>query len=230
MYTILVCDDENDIRAALSIYLKGEGYRVLEAGGGREALEILQKQEVQLILLDVMMPGMDGVTVLGEIRKLSNVPVILLTAKSEETDMVLGLTLGADDYITKPYRPLELMARVRAQLRRYANLGGLEQKEDTLSVGGISMDDRSKAVTLLGEPVALTPTEYDILKLLMENPGKVFSTAQIYRAVWREEPIGADGTVAVHVRHLREKLEADPSNPRYIKVVWGKGYRLEDKL
>jgi len=230
MYNILVCDDENDIRAALGIYLSGEGYTVFEAADGYEALDILKKQEVQLILLDVMMPGMDGITALREIRKSCNAPVILLTAKSEETDMVLGLTLGADDYITKPYRPLELIARVKAQLRRYTGLGGMETKADSLVIGGICLDDRSKSVTLHGEAVNLTPTEYDILKLLMENPGKVYSTAQIYRAVWNEEPLGADGAVAVHIRHLREKLEADPSNPRYIKVVWGKGYRLEENV
>lgn len=230
MYNILVCDDENDIRAALGIYLSGEGYKVYEAADGREALSILDKNEAQLILLDVMMPGMDGITALREIRKKCNAPVILLTAKSEETDMVLGLTLGADDYITKPYRPLELIARVKAQLRRYASFGGMDAKPDSLMAGGICLDDRAKAVTLHGEAVNLTPTEYDILKLLMENPGKVFSTAQIYRAVWNEEPLGADGAVAVHIRHLREKLEADPSNPRYIKVVWGKGYRLEENV
>lgn len=228
MYNILVCDDENDIRAALGIYLSGEGYGVFEAASGREALALLEHEQVQLILLDIMMPGMDGITTLREIRRLSNAPVILLTAKSEETDMVLGLTLGADDYITKPYRPLELIARVKAQLRRYANLGGMEVKQDSLTIGDICLDDRAKTVTLMDEPVALTPTEYDILKLLLENPGKVFSTSQIYRAVWNEEPLGADGAVAVHIRHLREKIEADPSNPRYIKVVWGKGYRLED--
>ncbi len=230
MYNILVCDDENDIRAALGIYLSGEGYKVYEASDGWQALDILKDTEVQLILLDVMMPGMDGITALREIRKKCNAPVILLTAKSEETDMVLGLTLGADDYITKPYRPLELIARVKAQLRRYASLGGMEAKPDSLTAGGICLDDRAKAVTLHGEPVSLTPTEYDILKLLMENPGRVFSTAQIYRTVWNEEPLGADGAVAVHIRHLREKLEADPSNPRYIKVVWGKGYRLEENV
>ncbi len=230
MYHILVCDDEHDIRTALGIYLRGEGYEVFEAASGYEALKILAVQEMHLILLDIMMPGMDGIKTLGEIRKVSNAPVILLTAKSEETDMVLGLTLGADDYITKPYRPLELMARVKAQLRRYANLGGMDVKPDSVTIGGISMDDRSKSVTNLGEPVSLTPTEYDILKLFMENPGKVFSTGEIYRAVWDEEPLGADGSVAVHIRHLREKLEADPSHPRYIKVVWGKGYRLEDQL
>ena len=230
MYHILVCDDEHDIRTALGIYLRGEGYEVFEAASGYEALKILAVQEMHLILLDIMMPGMDGIKTLGEIRKVSNAPVILLTAKSEETDMVLGLTLGADDYITKPYRPLELMARVKAQLRRYANLGGMDVKPDSVTIGGISMDDRSKSVTNLGEPVSLTPTEYDILKLFMENPGKVFSTGEIYRAVWDEEPLGADGSVAVHIRHLREKLEADPSHPRYIKVVWAKGYRLEDQL
>ena len=227
MYTILVCDDEKDIRQALRIYLTGEGYAVREAENGREALEILAREEVHLVLMDIMMPGLDGMSATAKLRETSNVPVILLTAKSEDTDKILGLTVGADDYVTKPFNPLEVLARVKAQLRRYAHLGGLEEKPRALTLGGIELDDEGKTVTLAGEPVSLTPTEFDILRLLLESPGKVFSSAEIYRRVWKESPLSAEGTVAVHIRHLREKLEIDPANPRYLKVVWGKGYKLE---
>lgn len=216
MYKILICDDERDIRNALRIYLTGEGYAVCEADSGLAALEFMQREEVQLVLMDIMMPGMDGMTATAKLREQSNVPVILITAKSEDNDKILGLTVGADDYITKPFNPLEVLARVKAQLRRYAQLGG------------IAMDDERKSVTLDGEEVTLTPTEYDILRLLLENPGKVFSSADIYRRVWKDEPFSAEGTVPVHIRHLREKLEIDPANPRYLKVVWGKGYKLEE--
>ena len=228
MYTILVCDDDADIRGALRIYLAGEGYAVREAETGLAALELLRREEIHLVLMDVMMPGMDGMTATARIRQESNVPVILITAKSEDSDKILGLTVGADDYVTKPFNPLELLARVRAALRRYAQLGGMAVKNTDLTCGGLAMDDESKTVTLLGEEVSLTPTEYDILRLLLQNPGKVFSSREIYSRVWRDAPLSAEGTVPVHIRHLREKLEIDPANPRYLKVVWGKGYKLED--
>lgn len=228
MCHVLVCDDERDIVAALKIYLEADGYHVLTASNGREALEVCGKEKVDLILLDIMMPGMDGMTATARLREQSNVPVILITAKSEDNDKILGLTVGADDYITKPFNPLEVLARVKAQLRRYAQLGGMPEKSTALTLGGIAMDDERKSVTLDGEEVTLTPTEYDILRLLLENPGKVFSSADIYRRVWKDEPFSAEGTVPVHIRHLREKLEIDPANPRYLKVVWGKGYKLEE--
>jgi len=227
MYTILVCDDEKDIRNALQIYLSAEGHTVLQAENGRAALEILRDHEVHLVLMDIMMPELDGMMATSCLRELYNIPVILLTAKSEDTDKILGLTVGADDYITKPFNPLEVIARVNAQLRRYTQLGGMPKREDVLRAGGIEMDDRSKTVTLDGEPVTLTPTEYDILKLFLEHPNTVYASSQIYREVWHEAPLGADGTIAVHIRHLREKLEINPSEPRYLKVVWGQGYKLE---
>jgi len=227
MYSILICDDEKDIVSALQIYLNAEGYKTFNAFTGREALEVLSREDIHLVLMDIMMPELDGISATAALRAKSNIPVILLTAKSEDTDKVLGLTIGADDYVTKPFNPVELIARVKAQLRRYTNLGGMQRPESTISVGGIELDDRSKSVSLDGEPVQLTPTEYDILKLLMENQGRVFSSSQIYKEVWNDAPLGAEGTVAVHIRHLREKLEIDPANPRYLKVVWGKGYKLE---
>lgn len=227
MNRILICDDERDIVSALKIYLEAEGYECLCCHGGMEALEALEKNEVQLVLLDIMMPGMDGIEVINRIRESSNVPVIFLSAKAEDTDKILGLNLGADDYVTKPFNPVELMARVRSQLRRYTRLGGSVAHEDSLSAGGIVMDDREKIVTLDGEPVKLTPTEYDILRLLLKNPGKVFRPDEIYRAVRNEEPYGAEASIAVHIRHLREKLEIDPGEPRYLKAVWGQGYKLE---
>ncbi len=229
MYTILICDDEPDIRSALRIYLTGEGYAVREAGTGADARSILDQEDVHLVLMDIMMPGMDGMTATAKLREQSNVPVILITAKSEDADKILGLTVGADDYVTKPFNPLEVLARVRAQLRRYAQLGGMAPaKSAVLSCGGIAMDDESKRVTLLGEEVSLTPTEYDILRLLLQNPGKVVSSKEIYARVWKDTPFAAENTVPVHIRHLREKLEIDPANPRYLKVVWGKGYKLEE--
>ena len=229
MYTVLICDDERDIRSALRIYLTAEGYDVLEAANGAEALEMLERHQVHLVLMDIMMPGMDGMTATAKLRERSNVPVILITAKSEDNDKILGLTVGADDYVTKPFNPLEVLARVRAQLRRYARLGGMSAKSSDLSCGGVVMDDDAKQVTLNGEEIALTPTEYDILRLLLQNPGKVFSSREIYSQVWKDDPLSAEGTVPVHIRHLREKLEIDPANPRLLKVVWGKGYKLEDK-
>ena len=228
MYNILVCDDEKDIVSALRIYLTAEGYRVHEAGNGREALEYLAKEDIHLVLMDIMMPEMDGITAMVKIREQSNVPVILLTAKSEDTDKILGLNIGADDYVTKPFNPVELQARVKSQLRRYMQLGGGSVRKEVLTMGGIELDDRTKEVTLDGDKVALTRTEYDILKLLMENPGKVFSPTQIYTQVWKDNPYGAENTVAVHIRHLREKIEYNPAEPRYLKAVWGRGYKMGD--
>lgn len=227
MYNILICDDEKDIVSALKIYLSAEGYRTYEAYNGREALEILADKEIHLILMDIMMPQLDGITATARLRETRNIPLILLTAKSEDTDKVLGLNVGADDYVTKPFNPVELMARVKAQLRRYMDLGGVVKREDVLRINGIELDDRAKLVTLDREPVSLTPTEYEILKLLMENPGKVFSSSQIYSKVWNDSAFRTEGTVAVHIRHLREKLEINPAEPRYLKVVWGQGYKIE---
>ena len=223
MYNILVCDDERDIVNALSIYLKSEGYTVFSAYNGTQAIECVRREPIQLVLLDVMMPELDGLHALHAVREISNVPVILLTAKSEDTDKILGLNLGADDYITKPFNPVEVLARVRSQLRRYLHLGG-GQKSSELVIGTVRLDDNAKAVTVDGEPVPLTPTEYDILKLLMENPDRVFSPQEIYRRIRGEDPCGAESTIAVHIRHLREKIEINPADPRYLRVKWGKGY------
>ena len=228
MQTILICDDDRDIVSALSIYLRAEGYGAVPAYNGREALRLLRERDVQLVLLDVMMPEMDGISVLAKIRQESNVPVVLLTAKSEDTDKVLGLNVGADDYVTKPFNPVELIARVRSQLRRYLQLGGGAARESTLRIGSIELDDRKKTVSRDGEPVSLTPREYDILKFLMQHPGEVFSPGELYRRVWGEEPFGAESTVAVHIRHLREKLEITPAQPRYLRAVWGQGYKMEN--
>ena len=228
MYNILICDDQSDIVNALKIYLAPEGYQLFEAFTGKEAVEITRKQDIHLILLDVMMPGMDGITATAKIREFSNVPIILLTAKSETEDKVLGLNVGADDYITKPFVPVEVLARVRSQLRRYALLGSKpESTGGQLTLGGITLDDRTKSVTVEGESVSLTPTEYAILHLLMANPGKVYSTKVLYESVWQETALGSEGAVAVHIRHLREKIEINPSEPRYLKVVWGQGYKME---
>ena len=227
MYTVLICDDQPDIVNALKIYLTPEGYRILTAASGAAALEIAKKEEIHLILLDVMMPQMDGITATAKIREFSNVPIILLTAKSETEDKVLGLNVGADDYITKPFVPVEVLARVRSQLRRYARLGSHTPTAHSLTIGGITLDDLAKTVTVDDERVNLTPTEYAILHLLMQNPGKVYSTKALYESVWKEAALGSEGAVAVHIRHLREKIEITPSEPRYIKVVWGQGYKME---
>ena len=227
MYNILICDDEQDIVNALKIYLANPDYHLWEAHTGQEALDALEREDIHLVLLDIMMPEMDGITALAKLRQVSNVPVILLTAKSEDTDKILGLNVGADDYVTKPFNPVEVAARVRSQLRRYFQLGGGALRPEVLTLGTIQMDDREKTVTVDGDPVALTPTEYDILKLLLEHPGQVFSPREIYRKVWKDAPFGSENTVAVHIRHLREKLEIDPAEPRYLKVVWGQGYKLE---
>ena len=226
MYRILICDDQKDIVNALKIYLTPEGYDLYEAYNGQEAVELCRKTPMDLILLDVMMPVMDGVTATAKIREFSNAPIILLTAKSETEDKVLGLNVGADDYITKPFVPVEVLARIRSQLRRYSRMDTRTEDKETLTIGGISLDDRTKSVTVEGEPVSLTPTEYSILHLLMSNPGKVYSTKALYEAVWQEAALGSEGSVAVHIRHLREKIEINPSEPRYLKVMWGQGYKL----
>lgn len=227
MYRILICDDQKDIVNALKIYLTPEGYDLYEAYNGQEAVELCRKTPMDLILLDVMMPVMDGVTATAKIREFSNAPIILLTAKSETEDKVLGLNVGADDYITKPFVPVEVLARIRSQLRRYSRMDSRTEDKETLTIGGISLDDRTKSVTVEGEPVKLTPTEYSILHLLMSNPGKIYSTKALYEAVWQEAALGSEGSVAVHIRHLREKIEINPSEPRYLKVMWGQGYKLE---
>ena len=227
MPNILICDDEKDIVNALKIYLTDPDNVLYEAYNGREALDIVQNNDIHLVLLDIMMPVMDGISALSEIRRVSNAPVILLTAKSEDSDKILGLNVGADDYITKPFNPLEVTARVRSQLRRYLKLGGGVAEQETYTIGGIELNDRNKEVFLDGKPVQVTPKEYEILKLLMANPGRVFSPKEIYSTVWKERPFGTDNTVAVHIRHLREKLELDPSEPRYIKVIFGQGYKIE---
>ena len=229
MYNILICDDQPDIVNALKIYLSPEGYGLFEAFNGADAVKIAKENDIHLILLDVMMPGMDGITATSKIREFSNVPIILLTAKSETEDKVLGLNVGADDYITKPFAPVEVLARVKSQLRRFSSLGSRTEDSDTLTLGGITLDDRTKVVTVEGEPVNLTPTEYAILKLLMSSPGKVFSTKVLYESVWQEVALGSEGAVAVHIRHLREKIEINPSEPRYLKVMWGQGYKMEAK-
>ena len=228
MYNVLICDDQPDIVNALKIYLAPEGYHLFEAYTGQEALDVVRRNDIHLILLDVMMPVMDGITATSKIREFSNAPIILLTAKSETEDKVLGLNVGADDYITKPFVPVEVLARVRSQLRRYDRLGSKPETVDgNLTVGGVTLDDRTKSVTVDGENVSLTPTEYAILHLLMANPGKVFSTKVLYESVWQETALGSEGAVAVHIRHLREKIEINPSEPRYLKVVWGQGYKME---
>lgn len=227
MYNILICDDEKDIRAALKIYLTSELYNIIEAQNGLEAVEIAEKTQLHLAILDIMMPQMDGIRAMELIRQKNNFPILLLTAKGEDTDKVLGLNMGADDYITKPFNPLEVQARVRSQLRRYTNLGGMEKPKTKLVVGGVEMDDERKQVTVDGQLVSLTPMEYNILKLLMESPGRVYSSAQIYSNIWNEAAFGSESAVAVHIRHLREKIEINPSEPRYLKVVWGLGYKME---
>ena len=231
MYTVLVCDDDKAILDSLEIYLHLEGYEVIKATNGKEALAAAASHELHCIILDIMMPGLDGLNATLKLREHHNLPIILLSAKSEDTDKITGLSFGADDYVTKPFNPLELMARVKSQLRRYTMLGSLQTEQvrrpKVLTIGGVMLDDESKSVQVDGEPVTLTPTEYSILKLLMQNAGQVFSTAQIYAAVWKEDACGNDSTVAVHIRHLREKIEITPAEPRYVKVVWGQGYKFE---
>ncbi len=227
MYNILICDDEQDIRSALKIYLTDKDYNLFEACNGKEALNVIEENNIHLVLMDIMMPLMDGITAMVKLREISNAPVILLTAKSEDSDKILGLNVGADDYITKPFNPMEVIARVKSQLRRYMTLGSAIKSESTLSVNGIEIDDDEKKVRVAGEEVSLTPKEYAILKLLMSKPDTVFSLKDIYESVWKDNSIGAETTVSVHIRHLREKIEINPGEPRYIKVVWGQGYKFE---
>lgn len=227
MYNILICDDERDIVSALKIYLESDGYATFTAFNGKEAVKCLEENEIHLVIMDIMMPEMDGISAMIKIRESSNVPVILLTAKGEDADKVLGLNVGADDYITKPFSPVELLARVRSQVRRYMSLGGGEKKSSNLVCGGIELDDKAKTVSVDGDLVNLTPTEFEILKLFLQHPGEVISPKEIYRKVWNDAPYGAESTVAVHIRHLREKIEINPAEPRYLKVVWGQGYKLE---
>ena len=228
MYNILICDDDRDIVAALKIYLSSQkDYRLFEAYTGKQALETVKNNDIQLVLLDIMMPEMDGIAVTAKLRETSNIPIILLTAKSESADKVHGLNVGADDYITKPFDPMEVLARVRSQLRRYTMLGARIEQPDLYVLGGIELNDVDKSVTVDGQPVQLTPSEYGILRLLIKNPGRVYSSSQIYEQVWNEASLGSEHSVAVHIRHLREKVEINPSEPRYIKVVWGLGYKME---
>ena len=229
MYKILVCDDDREIVEAIEIYLSQEGYQILKAYDGIEALEILEKEKVNLLIIDVMMPRLDGIRATLKIREKNSLPIIILSAKSEDTDKILGLNIGADDYVTKPFNPLELVARVKSQLRSFNEIGGTAQEpnETIYKVGGLQINDDLKQVTVDGEFVKLTPIECNILLLLMKNQGKVFSINQIYESIWNEEAIGADNTVAVHIRHIREKIEINPKDPRYLKVVWGVGYKIE---
>ena len=226
---ILIAEDNPEIRGLLRLYLEGEGLRVLEAENGDEALAKARAESPDLAILDVMMPGLSGYEVTRALRRFSELPILILSAKSEDNDKILGLNLGADDYVTKPFNPIEVLARVKSQLRRYTTLGGRPKEDDALLFrnGGIVLDDGAKSVSVDGEPVNLTPIEYNILLLLMKNPGRVFSTGQIYELVWNDPSLGSENTVAVHIRHLREKIEIDPANPRYVKVVWGLGYKME---
>ena len=225
---ILVCDDDQAIVDAIEIYLSQEGYTVLKAYDGLEAIRMVKEKEIQLVILDIMMPRMDGIRATMKIREISAVPIIFLSAKSEDVDKILGLNVGADDYITKPFNPLELNARVKSVLRRYTQLGAIAEKKDTVfQIGGLRVDDDRKEVTVDGEVVKLTPMEYRILLLLVQNPGKVFSIGQNYERIWKEEAVSGDNTVAVHIRHIREKIEINPKDPRYLKVVWGVGYKID---
>jgi DNA-binding response OmpR family regulator len=225
--TILVCDDDKEIVEAIEIYLQQEGFQVVKAYDGEQALILLRERTVDLMIIDVMMPKLDGIRATLEARKSSSIPIIMLSAKTEDADKILGLNVGADDYVTKPFNPLELVARVKSQLRRYTTLSNTDTGEKLYEAGGLVINDELKKVSVDGEEVKLTPMEYNILLLLMKNKGKVFSIAQIYEQIWKEEAVGADNTVAVHIRHIREKIEINPREPRYLKVVWGVGYKIE---
>ena len=227
MYTVLICDDDKAILDSLEIYLHLEGYEVCKATNGEEAIALARANEVHCIILDIMMPGLDGLNTTLQLREYNNVPIILLSAKSEDTDKITGLSFGADDYVTKPFNPLELMARVKSQIRRYATFGSMETRENVLVTGGLTLDPEAKEVTLDGESVRLTATEYGILELLMQNMGRVLSTNQIYEAVWNEPAFSSEKTVTVHIRRIREKIEINPKEPKYLKVVWGIGYKIE---
>jgi DNA-binding response OmpR family regulator len=229
MNKILICDDEPDIVSALQIYLKSEGFDVISAANGKEAVDTLKEQtDIKLILMDVMMPVMDGIAAMAEIRTFSNVPIIMLTAKSEDADKVMGLTIGADDYVTKPFNPLELVARVKSNVRRYTSLGKVIERANVYTSGGLVVDDNAKKVTVYGEDIRLTPIEYKILAFLAKNKGKVYSIDQIYENIWGDISVRTDNTIAVHIRHIREKIEVDPREPKFLKVVWGVGYKIED--
>ncbi|MBD5498241.1 MAG: response regulator transcription factor [Lachnospiraceae bacterium] len=228
MSNILVCDDDKEIVDAIEIYLKNEGYQIFKAYDGEEAIRILHKEDIQLLIMDIMMPKLDGIHATLKIREYSSIPIIILSAKSEDMDKILGLNVGADDYVTKPFNPLELVARVKSNLRRYTKLGSLNVDDNAVfRIGELSINDDTKEVSVDGEPVKLTPIEYSILLLLVKNPGRVFSINQIYESIWNEEAIGADNTVAVHIRHIREKIEINPREPKYLKVVWGVGYKID---
>ncbi|MBQ9135272.1 MAG: response regulator transcription factor [Lachnospiraceae bacterium] len=228
MTNILVCDDDKEIVEAIEIYLKNEGYRIFKAYDGEEAIQVLQKEDIHLLIMDIMMPKLDGIHATLKIREYSSIPIIILSAKSEDMDKILGLNVGADDYVTKPFNPLELVARVKSNLRRYTKLGSMQTESTSIyRIGGLCMNDDTKEVTIDEEPVRLTPIEYSILLLLVKNPGRVFSINQIYESIWNEAAIGADNTVAVHIRHIREKIEINPKDPRYLKVVWGVGYKID---
>ena len=227
MYHILICDDEQDIVNALKIYLSSPDFKLFEANTGMQALEVMEREDIHLILLDIMMPQMDGLQATVKIRENLNIPIIILSAKSEDTDKILGLTFGADDYITKPFNPLELMARVKSHMRRYTALGSIAEKSNIIRIGGIELDKDAKQVRVEGEPIKMTATEYGILQLLMENAGKVFSIDEIYEKVWNEQSFAPENTVSVHIRRIREKIEINPKEPRYLKVVWGIGYKIE---
>lgn len=229
MANILICDDDKEIVDAIEIYLKNEGYKVYKAYDGEEAIRILNAEDIQLLIMDVMMPKLDGIHATLKIWEYSSIPIIMLSAKTEDTDKILGLNVGADDYVSKPFNPLELIARVKSNLRRYTKLGNMSAPEESnvYRIGGLCMDDDTKEVTVDGEPVRLTPIEYSILLLLVKNPGRVYSIDQIYENIWNEAAIGADNTVAVHIRHIREKIEINPKEPKYLKVVWGVGYKVE---
>ena len=229
MQTIVVCDDDKEIVDAIDIYLTGEGFRILKAYDGYDALKILETEHADLMIIDVMMPGLDGIRTTLKVRETSSIPIIILSAKSEDSDKILGLNIGADDYLSKPFNPLELVARVKSQLRRYTQLGNMNQgsNENVYKCGGLTINDDTKEVFVDDEPIKLTPIEYNILLLLTKNAGKVFSIDEIYKQIWNEEAIGADNTVAVHIRHIREKIEINPREPRYLKVVWGVGYKIE---
>lgn len=227
MYNILICDDDADIRNALKIYLSDPEYSLFEAADGLAALDILKSSQIHLVLMDIMMPQLDGLSAMVQLRQNSNVPVILISAKTQDSDKIAGLNIGADDYITKPFNPIEVAARVRSQLRRYLHLGAGQLKPTTLAIAGIELDDLSKTVTRDGQPISLTPTEFEILKLLMSQPGRVYSPREIYRSIWNAEPLSSDNTIAVHIRHIREKIEYNPAEPRHLKAVWGHGYVME---
>ena len=230
MCNILICDDEKDIVSALKIYLEAEGYNTICCYNGNQAIKLVKDNEVQLAIIDIMMPECDGISAMVNLREFTNIPIILLTAKSEDTDKILGLNVGADDYITKPFNPVELIARVRSQIRRYTQLGGTDIKKNKIIIGGIELDDESKQVFVDGEEIQLTHTEFEILKLLMLNKGKVLSPREIYKSVWNDLAYGVENTVAVHIRHIREKIEINPAEPRYLKVVWARGYKMEGNL